>query len=347
MAFAYPAHQGVFVPSFDATGKLIVAFSRNPKDFALPKYTTITPVKKVSGYYMRITPEQAARVVNTNLYDMGWPEGADAPQENWGTESFSFFQYATRRYSTGFSLGTLTVDQAAWDIVASHAAMVAQRMMTARAVLAWNTILLVDGSYATGQTDTATNWGGGFLDAGTPTSPKLKIALNKIARTIQKATLGVVQPKDLMFVSDPVVFSKIGEGQEVHAYLKESPYALAEVRGDGGDNQNAAWNLPNQMYGFKFVCEDAVRVSSAKGATLASDYIVGGNDAVVVARPGGITSQEGAPSFSSVHFFMQEEMTVETKDDPDNRRMKGRITENYDVEMVAPASAVRIKNALS
>lgn len=344
MAFGFPAVAGVFVPSFDATGKLIVAFSRNPKDFALNKYVSITNVDKVAGYYMRITPEQAARVINSNLYEMAWPEGNDAPNEDWGTESHSFFNYACKRYTSGFRLGTLTIDQAVWDIVASHAAMTAQRMMTARTVLTWNA-LLTDSNYPAGQTDTATNWSGGFLNAGTPTAPNLKIGLNKIVRTLVLSTLGVVSLKDLVFVSDPVVFSKLGESQEVHTYVKESPVASEELRGEG--NLNQAWNLPGQMYGLKFVCEDAVRVTTVKGATTSGSFIVGGNDAVVIARPGGLSSQEGAPSFSSIHLFMKEEMTVETKDDPDNRRTKGRIVENYDVQMVAPVSSVRIKNVLS
>ena len=50
MAAVYPSGTNTYLPSFDATGNMIVSFSRNVKDFALNKYVTITPVTKSTGY---------------------------------------------------------------------------------------------------------------------------------------------------------------------------------------------------------------------------------------------------------------------------------------------------------
>jgi hypothetical protein len=36
--------------------------------------------------------------------------------------------------------------------------------------------------------------------------------------------------------------------------------------------------------------------------------------------------------------FAYEEMTVEQRDDPDNRRISGRVVEDYDVKIVAPVT---------
>src|SRR5579859_7667319 len=121
---AYPGGFNTFVPSFDATGNLVVEFSRNPKDFALNQYITLTPVKKSVGYFLRITAEQAARVINSALLtDFVWPDGNDAPNGAWGTEAFQFFPYNTTRYAFPFRLGYKAVEQADWKILASHAAI--------------------------------------------------------------------------------------------------------------------------------------------------------------------------------------------------------------------------------
>lgn len=343
MAAAFPSGTNTYVPSFEATGHLVTHFSKNPKEFALNQYVTITNVKKDSGYYLRVTAENAARVINSNLSEFVWNDGDDAPDGNWNTESFDFKPYNTQRYVFPFRIGYKAEAQADWKILSLHSEMAAQQAMTAR-TLKVVTQLTTSGNYSTGQTDTAANWGGGYLDAGTPTSTILKKALNAMARSIHKATLGRVRGKNLVVVISPVLADALSRSQEVHAYLKESPFALAQIRGDA-ENQNALWGLPEQLYGYKIVVEDTVRVSSKKGATLSSDYIMPATSLAMVARPGGLTSMAGGPSFSAFHVFAYEEMTVESKDDPDNRKIRGRVVEDNDVKMVAPAAAALCTSA--
>lgn len=126
MAFAYPSGTNTFVPTFDATGHLIVNYSRNPKDFPLNKWISLIPVKKQIGYYLRLDKQQAARVINSDLSEFAWPDSADAPNGNWGTEQHQFFSFEARRYSFPFELGYLSLEQADWKIDAQHAAIVAQ-----------------------------------------------------------------------------------------------------------------------------------------------------------------------------------------------------------------------------
>src|SRR5690242_11980202 len=111
-----------YVPSFDATGHLVVAYSRNPKDFPLNQWATITPVKKSTGYFLQVTAEQAARIINTDLADFVWPDSNDAPSGIWGLESFNFVPYSTTRFSFPFRLGYKANEQADWKILALHSA---------------------------------------------------------------------------------------------------------------------------------------------------------------------------------------------------------------------------------
>jgi len=166
-----------------------------------------------------------------------------------------------------------------------------------------------------------------------------------MAQRVQKATLGVVRPRDLAFVVSPTSADLMGRSAEVHAYLANSPFALAQVRGDA-PNQNGLWGLPDALYGIPIIVDDTVRVSSRKGAaTLVSGYILG-NQGIMVARPGQLVS-DGSSAFSTCVLFMFEEMTVESKDDSDNRRTMGRVVEDYAAVLASDISGYLISDVTS
>lgn len=344
MTYVYPSGGPVgntYVPSFEASGEIVVNYSRNPKDFALNSYITLTPVQKSTGYFLQISPDNSMRILSTTSSDFVWPDGNDAPTGTWNTEAFQFAAYSTVRYNYPFRLGYKAVDQAVWKIVAAHAAMAAQQAMTSR-TLEVNTLLDAAGSYAATHIFSATTSGGGFWSAGTAANPIIKNSLNYAAQIIQKDTGGVVRPRDLVLVISPAAATQMASSQEIHTYLAQSPAALAQVRGDV-PSQNGLWGLPDVLYGYRIVIEDGVYGSTPKGAqTFSPGYIKDVNTAWLLARPGQLVGVEGAPSYSAAHIFVYEEMTVESKDDPDNRRHTGRVVDDRGAVMVAPASATKI-----
>ena len=355
----FPSGTNTYIPSFDATGELIVSFSRNPKSFALNRYTTITPVKKSTGYYLKLTAEQAARISNDNLNDYVWPDGNDAATGEGNKESFVFSSYQTERFNFSFRLGYKAVDQADWKLIAQHSAIVAQQAMTARTLRVFSAV------------NTSGNWPGQFhatggaalsslgisggtasttsgllgLARGTANNPVLKKFLNAAGILINKKTLGSVPPKDLQVVISPSVAQVLAVSEEIQDYLKQSPFALSQVRGDS-TSQNGLYGLPDQLYGYNIVIEDAVRIVQKKNVTASPDYIWG-NALAVLARPGKLVGFEGAPSFSALHLMMYEEMTVEQRDDPDNRRISARVVEDYGVEVVAPVGGLVVQDCLA
>lgn len=344
MAAAFPSGTNTFVPSFDATGHMVVAYSRNPKDFALNRYVTYIPVKRSIGYYLKLTAENAARVLASNASDFIWHDGNDAPSGEWNTESHNFVSYLTLRYAFPFRLGYKAIQQADWKILATHAANCGQQAMTGRTLNALN-LLTTSGNWASSHVSaTGTAIGGGNFGAGTGANPIIKKAINAMGQKIQKDTLGVVRPRDLVLVVSPTGADLMSRSQEVHAYLQQSPFALAQVRGDA-PNQNGIWGLPDALYGVPVVVEDTVRVTSRKGATLATGYILG-NQALLLARPGQLVA-EGSSSFSTCVLFMFEEMTVESKDDADQRRTQGRVVEDYAAAIVSDISGYLVSDITS
>lgn len=216
--------------------------------------------------------------------------------------------------------------------------------MTARAVLV-HTLLETTGTYSSGHTDTATNWGGAKWDQGTSTNPYIKRAINAMVNQITLATLAVVQHRDLCLVVSPTVARAMASSAEIHDYVK----ADAGIRVVKGEELSLLdrWGLPERLYGVKVMVENSVKVTNQKGAARSASYVASADDAYLMARPGELKSPYGSPSFCAVHIFAYEEMTAETKDDVDHRRQVGRVVEDIAVKAVAPAALCRATDCVT
>lgn len=337
MAAAFPGQYNTFIPNMDATNNMVVDFSRNPKKFALPKWAQYTPVKKNLFYYLLMTVEMAGRVLNADGADLYWPDNADRPSGAGNTESFEFIPSKTKRYNSGFQIGDLTAEQADWQILAQHARIHAQRMMTFRSLRAV-TNAVTAGNYAAANTAAVSAISGvtGKHDLSTTARKDIKRSLDYAADVIRKATLGAVMPEDLIFVCSPGYARKISVSQEIVDHIKGSPAAKEELT--TGLGPNSQYGLPSQLYSYNIVVEDTVRVTSRKGAPKVADYILPDATPFMCSRPGGLEGIEGAPSFSTHTIFLKEEMTVEEKHDTDNRNHKGSITDDFASVVTAPIS---------
>lgn len=330
-----------YVPSFEAGGKLQVEFSRNPKKFSINKYCKLVPVKKSVGFFLYIDPNAAGRIINSNLADWQWPDGQEAPTGDDNLLASAFQKYGTVRYAFPFMLGDKTVEQSDWDIIASHSRMAAQQAMTARTRKVV-TALTTAGNWQ-GNTDTCSNLAGGKVDVGDSTNPYIRKLFGSVAETILKNTYGVVKRSDIIAVMNPNTARQMHESAEMIDFLKQSPVSIDIVRGDVNRVSNVEDNfgLPDFFHGVRIVVEDAVYNSArptAGSVTGTPTYVLGNGVILFVSRPEGLVGSEGVPSFSTVEIFSYEDMTVETKRDADNRRQAGRVVDDNDVQLVAPAA---------
>jgi hypothetical protein len=346
MVVQFPAASNVYVADHEASGRMTVDFSRNVNDFAVNTYTQLQPVTKTTGYYREVTIEEAGRLLNTNLSNFAWADGAPAP-EGWdGTESFQWLAYRAERYQFAVSLGDLTIDQASWDIRNEYAAKKSQQAMTARTQLAI-TALTTAGNYAATHTASVAAISGntGTWAASTTARQDIKRSLNHAANIILQDTLAGIDVNDLVLVMSPGCAKEMSECQEIVDHIKGSPDALAQVRGEL-PGKNAIYGLPDKLYGFPIVIEKTVKTTSRKGATKATSFVLPDATPFMCARPGGLVGVFGAPSFSTCVVFMYEEMTVETLRDEKDRRTLLRVVENYDVVMTAPVSGFLFTSAV-
>ena len=330
-----------FVPTFSAaTGQIQIEFTRAANRFPITQYAQIVPVQQMSGYYLRIDEEETARVVNTQ--DLQWPLGEDRPTGI--NNDIEWTQFTCQRFQSSFHIPQETARQAQWDVVASHARIAAQKMMTLRS-LRMATQLTTAGNYTSGL-----NY---FADAGTLTGSENITSANGVQIVIQNAierivqnTVGAVSAKDIILVINPITARIMAATAGVTDYVKNYPAALSFLK---GDDTFAAYGLPQSLFGLGgVVVDDTVRVTTRKGSgSPARSFLYGDATTpamVFVSRPGGLVGNEG-PSFSSATIFAYEDMSVETLEDPWNRRVRGSVTDNSATVLTAPLSALYIADA--
>jgi len=338
MAATYPSAYNTFVRDHDATNKMVIDFARNVSKFAVNKYTQVIPVKKVAGYYLEMTIEEAGRILSTSLDQFVWYDGQSAPEGAEGTEKFEYKAYETLRYAFPFLLGDLTIDQASWNILAQHSSIKARQAMTARTQSAI-TVLTTSGNYASDHQSAVASITGnsGTWAASTTARQDIKRSFHHAAEKILDDTLAAIELDDLLVVISSGLAAKLAQCQEIVDYVKGSPDALAQVRGEL-PGENAIYGLPDKLYGFPLVVEKTRKVTSRKGATRAASSILGDATSFMCARPGGLVGVADSPNFSTCVNFALEELTVETLRDAPNRRTLGRVVDNYVYKMVAPVS---------
>lgn len=342
MPAVQPGASNTFIPNHEASGKLVVDFSRNPNKFAASKYCQIVPVDKVAGYYLEMSVEEAGRVLNDDLRDFEWPDNTPAPEGHNGNEFHEWKPFRTRRRHFGFNIGSLSAEQADWNIIAQNGRIKSQQAMTVRTQAIYN-VLSDTSLYDAAQNIDVTALSGntGRWDQSTVARQDIQRSLNHAIDLILDNTLASVDPDDFILVIGSRLAAKIRQSQEIVDYIAQSPDALAAIRGEM-PNDNKIHGLPSKLYGIPVVVDSTRKVTSIKGASTTSrSEIFPVDEAYLIARPGGLEGVAEAPSFSTLSVMMQEEMTVEVKHDVDNRRHKGRVVENYDVVMTAPSTAVR------
>jgi hypothetical protein len=302
-------------------------------------------VKKIAGYYKRMTVEEAGRVRFTNLRDRVWADGQPRPEGRENLESFNFLPFTCVRYAYPFMLGDLPIDQASWDILAQHASIQARAAMTSRTQLAI-TALTTSGNYdATHLLDvTAITGNTGDWEDSTTARQDIKRSLITACEVILDDTLTAIDLNSLQLVINSSLAGKLSQSQEIVDYIKGSPEALAQIKGEL-PGENTFYGLPNKLYGVPLVVEATRKVTSKKGGTVAKSQILATATPFLAARPGSLEGVAGAPNFSTCVAFVQEEMSVETNRDANNRRTQGSVVDTVVYEMAAPASGVLFSNA--
>jgi hypothetical protein len=344
MPYAAPSGSNTYVPSYEAS-EPVIQLSRDPSKYRVNQYTKIMPVSKDQGLYLRLDPDEQARIVDEA--DYAWEDGADAPKQE-DKQEHEFVPYRTLRRHYGFRIGYKSAAQATWQILAAHARMVLNKAMLIRTIkaneLIWNA---ANWGVSTAAADNAALGGVGATAWSTSTTAQTFIlkTLMGAAERIDFHSNGVISDIDsLILLISPGMARRIRQSPEFNDYLRGSPEALASLTGAlAHKNPNFKYGLPEFMYGFKIVVDNAIRFLNRKGDTVNKTRVVPDNAVAILSRPEGVVGESDMPmDFSTIAFRFYEQATVESKDDPDNRRHLGRVVEDFVCTLQAPQTGFLI-----
>lgn len=349
----------------EATGQ-VVAFIRKPEEFILNEYVQLVPSPKEVGVYALMGRDEPVRVVSDEEH--AWEDGDERPRGQYNKVPFTWESFRTARRDYPWTLGYMAIDQTtAFKPKLVHAAMAVSKAMTNRT----NRVVTV--------LTTTANWGNNSSDANTlnggagkwpnasndPASPAyLAIfkTLVQAAQNINLATNAKVKPNQLRTLIGPALAIKIAETAEIQDYCNHSAQAR-EVLEKGLDPQFQLWGVPQYYRGFRFCVEDTpyvnvrpntgnmsaaapIQPAEASNASPGRQYVFPGTQAVMVARPGSIDGEYGAPSFSTMQlYYYKELLRVVAFDDPRNERVDGHCEENYIPILASNVSGYQITNA--
>jgi hypothetical protein len=342
MANTIASGNTTFVPHFDATNKMQFEFSRDPSAFALPNYAAMRKVNLSEGLYMKAENEQASRVVDPNLHK--WVDGADGMPDNEGQVPFQFLAYRTEREKFDLTLGYKAIEQAAFDVVPLNSRAAAQRAMTARTIDAQAALAAASWGSNTATATVASGTGGGKWDVSTAANQFILKSFGYAKQVIFKSTQGAVRPKALTCVVSPGCALLMRGAPEIVDFIKQQASAPAIMSQESDAEFFQMWGLPRYLYGVKMVVEDAVRTSTSKGGAGTKGYAEADTVAyfltntVDAKKDVDLPPGQGSILYDTLTQFMYEEMTVETLDDPNNRRKIIRCVNDYDSVVTCPES---------
>ena len=337
----YPHGSNTYIPSWEATG-ILIKYTRDPSNFRINKYVKDIKVSKDQGYYLTLGADDPYRVVSVNDYI--WDDEADAPGGRQEKQAFGFQPYRTARYCFPFNLGRKSVQQAEWPILANHAQMAACKAMTVRTIIL--TALATNQAY----------WSGaGYSNTGTPVGPwststmgtqdYIQKTFNNALIQVEQASGGIVTDEEALQVTmNPILARQISVSPEYKQFIQGSPDALAAITDQR--NPNRKYGLAPFLYGLGLVVENAVVVTTPKAGALAPqsrNYIWPTGLVCITSKPQGIVQAEDSSlDFSTFAMRFFEQMTTESKSDPDNRREVGRVVEDYSCTLQAPQTGFLI-----
>lgn len=345
-----PSATNVFIPR--ATGE-VIAFVRKPSEFKLNEYCQFVKSEKPVGLYTVLDRAQSVRVPTDQ--EFAWPDGAPAPLGNNNLGNFRYEEFQCDRRAYGYSIGEQVVEAADWKVEAVQASIAASQAYTNKTNRVMDLL------------ENTSNWGTNYADATTLNNGRgqwdeasddpadaahylaIKRSLLEAFKRITLATNATVKIDDMVLLLSPGLAFAISETPEIHNYVKNTPFALAQIRGDK-PGQNTEFGLPDRLYGFKTVVENCVYVSTrplASGADGTRLFAKADDSAVLISRKGGLDGAYGAKSFSTVQcYFYKHELTVESRYDSWNKMHQGRVVDQFKEVLSAPPAGFLITNVM-
>ncbi len=336
-------------------------FLSGSQRFKFWDYVAARPATKVVGVYCKVDSTQFTWIPNLEAFV--WADGQPRPQGEDNRLPFTFPEYSTQRYNIAVPYGKRTLSNSDIPLLA----ITAQQVMSQIMVLMNKSILTV--------LDNASNWGTSTADANTlnggvgnwstATSANLAIkqTFNAVAQKVSLFTNTVVGKSRLKCVIGTDAAKAIAASNEMADFLKQSPFAMAQVRGDDAQAKWSQYGLPNVLYGVDLVIDDGVITTQRQGdPSRTQAYLKDSTKALFMTvaekTDGDQVGGKGETTFnpSTFHLFQYTGAedgekriggtVLETWDDVRNKRIETHVVSDFCPMLVAPESGYCVTNVI-
>lgn len=370
--YAEVGGHSTIIKDFESSGRMQIEFSRNVESFALNHYSETRPVVNAEGYYLRINPDQGGRILYDDDREHAWPDLADRPTGTDNQLSFIMATYKTFRKAYNVPLSDRAVGMTAWPVAEVELRQKGQQAMTARTQKA---ISVLSAGLTGNQTAAASSFSGvtgsGYWGSGTVAVPNIQICLQGAMNTILQATVGVLDPEDLILIVNPYDAMRMSQSAEIRGMLSNSVYSYPQVTGQlpGFRGKQRNYGLPPMLYDFRVAVEKTVRVGLPKGTANTTtgyySYAIPNGTAFLVTRKdneqvnpvfikaegeGRTVSDEVGrkiPVYSTLCGFFKEELTTEIIPDQKNRRTLVSVVTDFDYQVSSPLTGFKFTSTFA
>lgn len=300
--------------------KQVIGFALDPKKFNLNEIIQYVPAEKDRAIWTEIARDDFIRIDDPD--DLVWHEANYSPLRRGNKLRHKTHEAILIRRRNSTLLGENEMAQFdLYGLKELHLQMLMTQLMTQRHVRV--TALLETSGNWNGNTDTATNKGGGKWDVGTEQDPYFANGINNVVIAVNQATNGMITHQDLMCTMNPTDAGDIAKTAEIRQYMSRSEFSLM-MQQDPYGAVNQQYGLPRKYCGVILRIDGALKVTTKDPGDAGTDsgtraFIKTGDSMYFTTRPGGVMGVPGSESFGTVTaFYAGEQETMQTGDGPVN-----------------------------
>jgi len=364
MAFYYPGYQNVYVKSTNTnqkvTANLVINYGRDPKKLLMNQYISVVPVSHMMGKYRRIAAGQAWKsalgtvqgTTGLALTNNGfqWPIGQASPKGDANKFPTELADYSCQRYRFPTNLDMPEIDMADYEIEAVSYNGIATQAATNRMRVVIGTALDTT-AYPNTHVSTSTALVGNYLDQSTLATRLVQKAITKIVTRIMLDTgSAILSADDIFVVMNPNTAGALAATEEFASTVIQQVDAIKLLQGDA-PNDARAFGLPYKIYGARVFIDTTVENTTIDmtpaNLTSGNQFVFPDGQILVVSRPGGIEWAPGSVNPCTIGLFEYEAFTAEEWTNEKDRLIEMAVTENFDVQVVAPLSGYVLTNVLT
>ncbi len=297
-------HASVWNGYMPKASKQVIGYALDPKKYALNEIIQYTPSEKDRAIWTIIARDDFIRIDDAD--DLVWHEANYSPQRRGNRLRHKTDEALLIRRRNSTMLGENEMKQFEfYGLQELHLHMLMTQLMTQRAVRV--TAMLETSGNWNGNTDTATNKGGGKWDVGTEQDPYFANGINNVVIAINKATNGMITHKDLICTMNPDDAGDVAKTAEIRQYMSRSEFALM-MQQDPYGMVNQQYGIPAKYCGVKLRVDGSLKVTTKDPGDAGTDagtrgFIKTGDSMYFTTRPGGVMGVPGGESFSTVTAF--------------------------------------------